>query len=415
MDDETRARHALAIYTAAVKAADPRALVRRAVSGLDAQRVTIAAVGKASIAMAEGALDALGERVVASVVVTNEERLAAGLRVVRGDHPVPGAASFAAGDALLALARSCGESDCFLALVSGGASALAEVPRAGLTPDGVARTHALLLASGAPIAELNVVRKHLSALKGGRLARAARPGRVVTLALSDVIGGTLGDVGSGPTVPDPTTSVDARVILARHGLLAAVPRAVRALLDEPESAIDPAAFAGDEATILGDACIAAEAAASAATALGYRARVVTTTLVGEARDAAADVVRSAQAESGREPVCLVFAGETTVAVRGSGRGGRAQTLALAAALALERDVGITIAALATDGVDGPTDAAGAIIDGRTAGRSRGAGVDPTAALANDDAYPALDAAGALVRTGPSGTNVNDLVLALVTR
>jgi hydroxypyruvate reductase len=283
----------------------------------------------------------------------------------------------------------------------------------------------LLLRSGATIGELNTIRKHLSRLKGGQLARLAAPAPVGVLILSDVVGDPLDVIASGPTVPDPTTYAEAWDVVQRYRLGESLPdsvsRRLRAgvagQLPETPKPGDPL-FAGVHNCIIGSNRLAAQAAVAEARRCGYRALLLTTFVEGEAREAArvaAALARSARVHGDplSPPACLVWGGETTVTVRGQGKGGRNQELALAAALALEGVPDVLLMALATDGTDGPTDAAGAIVDGGTAARARALGLDPLAALANNDAYPLLSAVGDLLHTGPTGTNVNDLLVILV--
>jgi hydroxypyruvate reductase len=263
------------------------------------------------------------------------------------------------------------------------------------------------------------VRKHLSRLKGGQLARAAAPARVVTLALSDVVGDPLDVIASGPTAPDPTTYADALEVLARRGVLASVPRAVREHLDagaRGERAETPKT--GDplwervENVVIGNNALIAEAALGEARRQGLRAELLTRQLQGEARAVGPDLVRRARALPA--PACVIAAGETTVTVHGHGRGGRCQELALAAALEIGLNEPLTLLAAGTDGTDGPTDAAGAVVDGRTARGDASAAARARAALADNDSYTFLAAAGDLIVSGPTNTNLLDLYVALHT-
>jgi hydroxypyruvate reductase len=356
-------------------------------------------------------------------------------------HPVPDAAGVAAADEALALCADSGEGDLVVALVSGGGSALWPAPPAGVTLDDLRATSALLLASGAAIAGVNAVRKHLSRVAGGRLAAAAAPAHVLALVLSDVTGDDPAVVAGGPTAADPTTFADAAAVLHAHGLWGRVPNAVRAHLaagrdGRAAETVKPGApaLAGVRTRVVGTNADALAGAAAAARARGFAVRVVDPAVSGEARDAgaaAAAAVRDAAAAVARGaagPTCLLWGGETTVAVRGPGRGGRNQECALAAALALERagplppGVEAVYLAAGTDGVDGPTDAAGGWVAPGAAAAVRAAGADPALALAANDSHAALAAlgppdhplgAGGLVVTGPTHTNVMDVHLALV--
>jgi len=434
------------VLGAALEAADPEAAVRRhlALSGevlvagretIDLaafDRVLLVAAGKAAVGMARAAEAILGERLVAGLAVTPRGTQAEGALartlVLAGGHPLPDPASLVATRRIAGLLATTTERDLVLVLLSGGASALMEMPAGRLSLVDVQTATSMLLASGATIGEMNTVRKHLSGVKGGGLARLAAPARLVALVLSDVVGSPPDVIASGPTVPDPTTYADAAAVLSGaglwHGLPAAVADHVRAGLrgDVPETPKpgDPA-FARATTVVVGDNAGAAAAAATRAAALGYHALVLTTYLEGEARDAGRVLAGVAKEVAHRDrpaprPACLVAGGETTVTLRRlGGVGGRNQELALAAALALDGWAGVTFATLGTDGIDGATDAAGAVVDGGTVARARAAGLDPAEALARHDSGAFFEATGERLVTGPTGTNVNDLVVILVER
>ncbi|HEU4404288.1 MAG TPA: DUF4147 domain-containing protein [Polyangiaceae bacterium] len=409
------------ILGAALAAADPGPAVASALADPGAlgalgraPRVAVFALGKAAHAMARAALGALGPRASGGLVVAPAGLGAARppLDLYEAPHPLPDGRSLAAGAALLARARGLGPGEGALVLLSGGASSLAEVPAPGLALADLRRAHELFLQSGLAIDEVNALRRALSGFKGGRLGAAFGAAPFATLVLSDVVRGGPEAVGSGPTAPAKAAAAGELVALARRaGLWGDLPPAARALLERPPP---PPAFAPRPLVVVADVGRAARAAAREAEALGYTSTVMSLTLEGEARAAGDALARAALAR--RAPGArrgLVWGGETTVRVRGRGKGGRNQEVALAAALALEGRGGVRLLAAATDGVDGPTDAAGAWVDGATAGRARAAGLDPRACLRENDAYAALDAAGALVRCGPTGTNVNDVTVALV--
>jgi hydroxypyruvate reductase len=320
---------------------------------------------------------------------------------------------------------SAGAKDHVLVLLSGGASALMPLPVEGITLRDVQQLTDLLLRSGATIQELNAVRKHIDQLKGGQLARLAAPASLTSLLLSDVIGDSLDVIASGPTAPDPSTFANAWDVLARRNLLQATPPGVverlragmRGEVPDTPKAGDPI-FARVTHTLVGSNRQAALAAVQAARDRGYNTLLLTTFLQGEARQvglmlAGLALGIRAHGDPLPPPACLVLGGETTVTVRGSGKGGRNQELALAAALALEGIPSVVIMSLATDGTDGPTDAAGGIVDGGTLQAIEQAGFDPYHELENNNAYPVLEAAGAFLKTGPTGTNVNDLLFVLV--
>lgn len=426
------------ILDAAVAAADPRDAVLRAlrregdalVVGGDTvdlgavERVLIVGAGKAAVGMARGALEVLGDRIAGGAVTVPHGGGAelAGVEVWEAAHPVPDTHGLAGAVAALRVARSAGERDLVLCLLSGGASALWPCPAGTVGLSDVREVTAGLLRAGAGIGEINAVRKHLSRIAGGGLARAAQPARVVTLALSDVVGSALDVIGSGPTVPDPTTYAQAVEVLRRHDVR--VPAAVLAHLQSGAAGIVPEApKPGDPAfrrasiQVIGSVRDALAGAARAAEELGYRAEIVSDSLEGEARDAAREIAALARRkrrenQDGR-PLALLLGGETTVTVRGNGRGGRNQELALALAVEIAGEDGIVAAALGTDGVDGPTPAAGAIVDAGTVARGRERGEDARAALERNDSYTFFRATGEAVVTGPTGTNVGDVVVVLL--
>lgn len=414
---------ARAAFDAAVAAADPRARVVASCGRARAHEarlrvgelfvaaprgVTVLGAGKAAVAMAAGALQALSGLVRGGLVVAPADaqgRSLAPVEVRVGAHPVPTHASFDAGRALLQRARATREDDVVLFLLSGGASALADVPRPPLTDEDLGALGAALLGSGAPIEAVNTVRRHASLLKGGGLRRAMPSRTVVTLVLSDVLDRGLEVVGSGPTIADDSTMDDVRAVFARWP--ADLPARVATWLASTDDGTRDIARPEDVVLGIGDARMARHAAWEALDRLGCDAVEDARFVDGEARDAGRELFE--QAATLPEGRAIVRAGETTVTVRGRGVGGRNQELALAFALVAEqRGDDCWLAALATDGRDGPTDAAGAFVDRDTAARARSCGVDPARALDENDAYRALDAAHALVRTGPTGTNVNDL-------
>ena len=407
------------LWQAALAAGDPAPLVRRHLAAVDARRVLVLGCGKASGAMARAAEETLGERIADGFVVVKDGYTVplARVRLAEAGHPVPDARGLAASARLLELARGAGEADLVLFLVSGGGSALTPAPAPPVTLAEKREVTRLLLAAGATIAELNAVRKHLSRFKGGQLARAARPASVLTLALSDVIGDPLDVIASGPTAPDPTTFRDALDVLRARGLGARAPASVRERLEagrrgEVEETPKPGdrVFERVENIVVGNNALVTDAALAAAGRLGYRAELLTRALEGEARHVARDLVARARRLPPR--ACLIAGGETTVTVRGRGRGGRCQELALAAALELTSGEPLTLLAAGTDGTDGPTDAAGAIVDAGTVGRARAAGADPWRALDDNDAHTLLAASGDLLVTGPTNTNLLDLYLVL---
>jgi hydroxypyruvate reductase len=330
---------------------------------------------------------------------------------------VPDARGEAAALAIVDRVRAASADELVLVLVSGGGSALTPAPAPPVTLAQKQETTRLLLAAGATINELNAVRKHLSLLKGGQLARAAAPAAVVSLILSDVVGDPLDVIASGPTAPDRSTFAEALAVLERKGVSARVPAAVRERLTAgADGRIEETPKPGDllfervRNVVVGNNALIVDAAAAEARRLGYRAELLTRRLEGEARDVARDLVARARLLPAR--TCLIAGGETTVTVRGRGRGGRCQEFALAAALEMRADDTLTILAAGTDGTDGPTDAAGGTADAATLARGERAGRSGRVALDDNDAYTFLAAAGDLLRSGPTNTNLLDLYLVL---
>ena len=338
-------------------------------------------------------------------------------------HPIPDSRSVNAARRALAIAAATGADDLLVVLLSGGASALMALPADGIALEDKQETVRRLLRGGATIDELNTVRKHLSGIKGGRLAAAAGA-PVVTLVISDVVGDDLSVIGSGPTMPDPSTFTDALAVLDARGGRAAYPGGVVALLergrrgDVPET-LKPAdpRITRSVARIIGGRMTAVEGAAAAARSRGYDVHVIDRPIVGEAREAArafADEVRAVRARV-TSPACVIGAGETTVHVKGGGVGGRNQEFALALVAGPEGPaLPGAFGSIGTDGIDGPTDAAGAIVDATTAERAAALGLDPRRFLDDNDSYHFFSALDDLLRTGPTGTNVGDVQVALIT-
>jgi len=450
-------QQAAEIMTAALNAVDPKLAVRRHVRregnrlyvgerryDLSVfERVFVIGGGKAGGPMAAAIAELLGDRLTAGVVnvkyghtatrwevgfgshlppsLPHHLSLPPALEIIEAGHPVPDAAGLAGARRIFALLDGLSERDLVICLISGGGSALLPLPAPGITLGDLQALTDVLLRCGATINEFNAVRKHCSQLKGGQLARRAAPAALVCLILSDVVGSPLDTIASGPTVPDSTTFADAYGVLERYGILEAVPPSIIAHLRrgmagevaETPKAGDPC-FRRVQNLLIGDNRIAARAAQAQAQALGLQSQLLTTYVEGEAREVAKVCAALAKemADSGiplAPPACLILGGETTVTVRGEGKGGRNQELALAAALALDGWERTMVVSLATDGTDGPTDAAGAVATGSTISRARAMGLDAAAHLANNDAYPFFAALGDLIFTGPTNTNVNDLL------
>jgi glycerate-2-kinase len=419
-------RDALGIFQAALEAVDPERLVADALRlerPRPRGRLLVLAVGKAALGMANGAARVLGDAIGDGVLITPSGTAGAdprGFRVYRGGHPLPDSQSLAGAEHVRRLVAAAGPEDHVLLLLSGGGSAMLTLPHPDVSLDDVRAVAERLMRAGAGIRELNTVRKHLETLKGGRLARLAHPASVTGLILSDVVADPPDVIASGPVSADPTTYGDALRVLETRGVLADVPAAVqdhltrgaRGELDETPKPGDPS-LAGVGVRIVGSAALAAHRAMEEAVRRGYDARVESATVTGEAREVGESLAAHALAlGSAGRPSCSVFAGETTVTVRGNGSGGRNQELALAAALRLDGQPGAIVFSAGTDGLDGPTDAAGALATGTSIARARELGVDAAEHLERNDSYAFFDALDDLVRTGPTGTNVMDLMLAL---
>jgi glycerate 2-kinase len=385
-------------------------------------RVWTIAIGKAAVPMAGAVSERLGSALAGGIALTRYGcgGPVEGLRVLEAGHPVPDENGLRAAAAIGELSDGVGPRDLVLCLISGGGSALLGAPPEGVSLDDLAATTRVLLESGAAIDEVNTVRRHVSVLQGGRLARRLHPATVMTLVLSDVIGDRLETIASGPTVPDPTTFDDAIGVLRERRLWQQLPATVRDHLEhgsageigETPKPGDPA-FRGTAVEIVGDNDTFLDGLEQAARNAGCYVIRVPEPVVGEASDAGRGLGRRAMglAGSAGQRTLLVAGGETTVTVRGRGQGGRNQELALAAALVIDGSSGVCVAALATDGSDGVTDAAGGIVDGTTAAAARRAGIDPAAALSDNDSHAALTASGDLLFTGPTRTNVADAYVA----
>ena len=399
------------ILAAALEAVDPFKAVQKYLPAIEG-RVFGLGIGKAAVPM----MDALAERLplAGGLAVT---KFASGLRrsaytLIEGGHPVPDVRSLEAGQRVLEFASSLQDDDTLVCLISGGGSALVTAPYVPL--EDLQTLTSLLLSSGARIDEINILRRQLDRIKGGGLARATRA-NILSLILSDVIGNPLEAIASGPTVPDPTTKKDALEILKKYDLERRVPDSILLFL-EYESLVSKDEEQNSELgnvqhVIVGDNRLAAGAALEQAEREGFRAEILTNELQGEAREVGRELAHGLRVDSSARarPFCWIAGGETTVTIRGNGKGGRNQELALAAVDELAGLQGALLIALGTDGDDGPTDAAGAVVTGESARRAEALGLDAADSLARNDAYPFFEALGDLLKSGPTGTNVNDLV------
>jgi hydroxypyruvate reductase len=421
------------VYRAAIGAVEPASLVRARLVAGDAhalrtgerraariaRRTWLIAAGKAAGAMAREAARIVGPRLSGGIVASPDRvsDLPRALRHFVAGHPLPNRQSLEAGRNAWRLAAGARRGDLVLVLLSGGASSLLVLPAPGISLSDKILTGALLLRSGATIRETNSVRKHLSRLKGGGLLRRAGAARVVGLILSDVIGGSAAVVGSGPTAADPTTFADALRVLRRRRILDRIPRAVRRHLELGLRGSRPETLKPGECRprnfLIGDNRLALQAARATAQTLGLRCRILTASMRGDTEFAAARFAAEVRRRVNANGSCLLAGGETTVTVRGDGRGGRNQHFALALAEGIAGLEAACCLIAGTDGRDGPTDAAGAFVDGTTIERARRRGLDPHAFLRRNDSYSFFAALGDLFRPGPTGTNVMDLEIAIV--
>ena len=431
------------IFLHAVRAADPQSLLLSQVSlrqnvlrvGKQKyplsryQRIWVAGTGKACAVMARSLEKVLGPRIAGGLINVkygHGQKLKK-IRVQEAGHPVPDDKGLQGAREMAEMLSRLGEEDLVIFLISGGGSALLPSPREGITLAEKQATTNLLLGCGATIQEINAVRKHLSALKGGGLAKIVYPATLVALILSDVIGDPLHAIASGPTVPDPTTFEDCVRILQRYDLWEKIPPAVAAYIREgTEGKREETLKEGDPAfervynLVVGNNLLALHAAKKAAQALGYRTLLLSSLVEGEAREVAkvhAAVAKEALLSGNPvpAPACLLSGGETTVTLKGKGKGGRNQEFVLAAALEVAGWENILVLSAGTDGTDGPTDAAGAFADGKTLRRAKTMGLDPWSFLKENDSYSFFEKLGDLLITGPTGTNVMDLRILLAVK
>jgi len=407
----TLRQHALAIFHAGLRAADPFDAVTRhfRLNPSRYEHIYVVGAGKASARMALAVERALGRSLTGGSINVKDGHTARlrRIKIEECGHPIPDQRGVEGSGRIAEIARNAGAGDLVIALISGGASALLPLPAEPVTLAEKQETTRLMLACGATIHDVNAVRKHLSAIKGGRLAEMASPAQVLSLILSDVVGDDLSVIGSGPTAPDPSTFAHALAVLDRVRLRARVPASVLERLERGaagEIAETPKQLSNVHNRIVGSNRLAIAAGARKARQLGYRTLVLASGIEGEARD----VARVHSAILKEHTGCILSGGETTVTIHGDGLGGRNQEFALAAAIDIAGLDGAVILSAGTDGSDGPTDAAGGMVDGGTVERAAAKGLDAGVFLNNNDSYHFLEAAGALLKTGPTGTNVMDL-------
>ncbi len=432
---------ALEIFRTGVEAVEPSAAVKRycrregnrllvhqdAYDLTEFKRIYVIGAGKAGAPMAKAVEEVLEDRITEGVINVKYGHLAkvSHVKIIEAGHPVPDEAGLEGTRAILDLASRAEKGDLVLCLISGGGSALLPLPAAGLSLQDKQDTTRILLACGATIHEINSVRKHISGIKGGNLARAAYPATLISLILSDVVGDDLDVIASGPTVPDSSSFQDCINIFDKYGIREKVPetvlnhirKGIKGKVPETPKPADPV-FTRTQSVIVGSNLSCVEAAGEKARKLGYHTLVLSTMIEGETREVAyvhaaiaKEVLKSGYPLS--PPACVLSGGETTVTIKGSGLGGRNQEFVLAGAMCLNGQEGIVMLSAGTDGTDGPTDAAGAVADGRTIQRAEDLGLNPADFLSDNDAYHFFEKLGGLVKTGPTNTNVMDLRIMLV--
>ena len=414
------------ILAVAVQAVEPGAAVSRFIkregdSLFIAQReyaldkigqIRVLGLGKACLAMAEPLIEILPPHLTRGLLIPKQipTQPPTGFDLQPGGHPVPDENSLHAGEKALALVNDLSEDDLLICLISGGGSALMSLLHPGISLADLRVMTSALLACGARVDEINTLRRHLDRLKGGGIARLASPAHVISLILSDVVGNPLEAIASGTTSPDPSTRENALSVLEKYGLLEEIPKSIIACLEMVPETPKPAddLFKRVENVIVGSNALAAEAARSQAQSEGFHPVMLGDDWQGEARDVAQKFCRHLKTSTTPRPLCLIAGGETTVTLRGRGRGGRNQELSLAAVRELAGSETMLIS-LATDGDDGPTDAAGAVVTGETLQRGLDLGLSPESFLNDNDSYSYFSALNDLLKPGPTGTNVNDLL------
>jgi len=402
-----------------IKECDPYTCVRESIEKLaklkNFEQMILIAIGKAAWRMAKAAKDSLRERIKTGIVVTkygHSEGNLDGVEIFEAGHPIPDENSLRATKKILEITSNLSEKDLVLFLVSGGGSSLFELPQDGVGIEDIQKLTVQLLKSGAGIVEINSIRKRLSKVKGGRFAQHVYPARIVSLVLSDVLGDRLDTIASGPAYPDGTTTDQVLEILERYDVEISA-QLLNVLLQETTKELSNV-----ETYIVGNVQKACEVARNSLERFGFNVIVLTTQLSCEAREAGRFFAAIAKEISNydrpiKKPAAVIAGGETVVHVTGSGNGGRNQELALAFAIEVDGMKGVTLCSFGTDGTDGPTDAAGGIVDGDTCEKIRKTGYSPQQLLDNNDSHTALKLAGDLLVTGPTGTNVNDIMMLIV--
>jgi glycerate-2-kinase len=444
MNQSDHGRLVSEIFYASLKAVDPYDAVKGHLEKIRSvymnggfNRLLVAGFGKAACPMAGAIEDDLESIITGGAVITKYGHIKKSekvevrsqkskIKVFEAGHPLPDDNGVKGTEEIIKLLKNADEKTLVVYLISGGGSALMVSPYEGITLDEKQEITQLLLKAGADINDLNCVRKHISKVKGGRLAEIAYPAKVMSLILSDVVGDSLDVIASGPTSPDSSTYNGSLNVLRKYGLLDKIPQSISDVLNNGADGLLPdtpkagnVIFRKAENIIIGSNRIALDAAKRKAEESGFHAEIISASLTGEAKDAAKWLARearkrgSAEVQKNRKPLCLISGGETTVTVKGNGLGGRNTELALAFALEIEGIDGITLLSAGTDGTDGPTDAAGAFADSDTVKRAKALGIDPVEYLDNNDSYNFFRKTGGLFITGPTGTNVMDLQIVLL--
>jgi len=440
MNKTDNAKLASEIFYASLKAVDPYDSVKHYADKIHSayvngvfNRLLVAGFGKAACPMARALEDTLADLITTGIVITKYgHRGGQGsggkgqgkkINILEAGHPVPDENGVKGTNEIIKLLRSADETTLVVCLISGGGSALLVSPYEVITLNEKQEITQLLLKAGANISELNTVRKHISKVKGGRLAEIAYPAKIISLILSDVIGDRLDVIASGPTSPDSATYDDALHVLKKHGIIDKLPQSISDVLNNGSDGLIPdtpkegnVIFRRVENIIIGSNKIALDEAKQKAEELGFHTEIISAELTGEARDVGKWLAEKAIERRGERPfapTCLISGGETTVTVKGNGIGGRNTEFTLAFAMEIEGKEGVTLLSAGTDGTDGPTDAAGAIVDGETIQKGKAAGLDPLEYLANNDSYNFFRKIDGLFITGPTGTNVMDIQIVVI--
>ncbi|MGB2698503.1 MAG: glycerate kinase [Candidatus Zixiibacteriota bacterium] len=393
----------------------------------DIERIFVVGFGKASASMARAIEDLLGQRIHRGIVITKRgyvENLSR-MDLIEASHPIPDKDGVRGTELIIDLLKDTHEQDLVICLISGGGSSLFVAPCQGITLEEKQKLTDLLLKSGATIQEINAVRKHISLVKGGRLAHIAYPARILSLIFSDVVGDKLDSIASGPTAPDTTTFSDCMGILKKYELLEIIPQSIRTYLNENIEKTENETpkpgnpvFENVQNVIIGSNYLALKSAEKKANELGFNTYLLSDSIIGDTTNAAKKHSQMAKrikekGEPVSPPACFISGGETTVQVKGKGLGGRNQEFALVCAMEIEGMEDTVIMSLNTDGTDGPTDAAGAFCDGRTIQKAKKLNLDPKKYLENNDSYHFFEKVGGLIKTGPTNTNVMDIHIILV--